>query len=302
MTNRIIDITEAGFYLHIENELLVLEKRDENSPPETVPLDDLAAIIVSNRQTIISETALSAMAQHKAFLVICDERSMPVSLMLPLIGHTLQAERFIKQVSAPKPVQKKLWQQIVCAKIKAQADLLYLLYKNDFGLKHLTAQVKSGDSSNVEAQAAQKYWRSLFGYLNFYRQPQIGEPPNNLLDYGYAVLRAITARAIVGSGLNATFGIHHHHRSNAFCLADDLMEPFRAVVDRAVYSIVEEEGENVPLNKNVKQKLIAPLLEGFNLDGETRTLFDVLTRLTSSLVDVYAGEREDLLLPSKVIT
>jgi len=300
MTNRILDISEQGFYLRAENGLLVIEEKDRDKPSRTIPFEDIAVIILSNRQIVLSQSVLSYLAESKAFLIICNERNMPVSAMLPLCGHTLQAERFIQQASASKPTQKNLWKQLVCAKVKAQANLLGKLHGSDSGLFELAKQVKSGDPSNIEAQAAQRYWPRLFKNIYFYRQPQVGEPPNNLLDYGYAVLRTIVARAIVSTGLNVTFGIHHHNRSNSFCLADDLMEPFRPIVDKAVFEIVDSEGENVPLNKETKQKLISPLLGRFNLKGEWRTLFDISVKLASSLVAVYAGEENNLILPENM--
>ncbi len=300
--NRIIDITEIAFHLHIENGLLVMENKANPNSKMTIPVSDIAVLIINNRQTTMTQAVISSLAKNKAFLIVSDERSMPISLMLPLSGHTLQTQRFISQVSASKPIQKRLWQQIVRTKIKAQADLLKSLYNNSYGLDFMVDQVKSGDITNLEAQAAQKYWKNLFQSFEFIREPQTGNPPNNLLDYGYAILRAIVARAIVSSGLNVTFGIHHHNRSNSFCLADDLMEPFRVLVDKVVYQIVKEKTENVLLDKAIKQKLISPLLGRFNFDGESLTLFETLTKLTASLVAVYEEKAERLTFPKNIIS
>lgn len=300
--NRILDITETSFYLRAENNLLIMEeKNNENAPPITIPFSDIAVVILSNKQNILTQSVLSSLAANKAFLIVCDHKNMPIATMLPLYGHTLQAARFRKQALASKPKQKQLWKQIVSAKIKAQANLLKQLHNKDFGLYALATQVKSGDKTNLEARAAQIYWRNFFqNTVNFYRQPQTGEPPNHLFDYGYAILRAIVARAIVSSGLNVTFGIHHHHRENSFCLADDLMEPLRPIVDKAVFKIVCNYGENAPLNKEIKQKLISPLLQKFKINEEYRTLFDIASKMASSLVAVYEDESNSLLLPDNI--
>lgn len=299
MTDRILDITEDGYHLRTENFQFVLERK--GAEPRTIPVEDIAVLILSNRQTTCSQCMLAELAKHGGTLVVCDERSLPVAMMMPLVGHTLQAERLAQQVKASKPMQKQLWQQLVRAKVTAQAGVLTGLHGTDAGLLTLVSHVRSGDPDNIEAQAAQRYWPALFEDTHFRRQPHEGDPPNHLLDYGYAVLRAMVARAIVGSGLNVTFGIHHHNRSNAYCLADDVMEPFRPIVDKAVFGLVAADGPGIPLNKETKRQLIAPLLGRLELEGEWRTVSDVLALVTANLAAVYAGEIDALSLPQRIV-
>jgi CRISPR-associated protein Cas1 len=217
-------------------------------------------------------------------------------MVLPLDAHSTQAERFDQQAQAPEPLRKRLWQQIVKVKVYAQARLLDELYGNDQGLATLAAKVRSGDTDNIEAQASRRYWLALFDDRDFKRNRD-AEDQNRQLNYGYGVLRAIVARAICGAGLHPSLGLHHHNRYDAFRLADDLMEPLRPRVDRAVVAWVKEHGKEAPLDKESKRALVSALTERLTLDNESRTLFDVSARMASSLADALAGERKDLLLP-----
>jgi CRISPR-associated protein Cas1 len=173
--------------------------------------------------------------------------------------------------------------------------LLARLHGSDSGLSALVSQVKSGDPQNVEARAARRYWPALFG--DEFRRDRDGEPPNNMLNYGYAVLRAIVARAICASGLHPSIGLHHHNRYDAFVLADDIMEPLRPVVDRAVAEYVNQYGNDIQLDRQAKSALILPLLGRFRVEGESRTLFDIVSKTAISLVAVFTGERKNLYLP-----
>jgi CRISP-associated protein Cas1 len=295
-TDRIVDITDSGYHISVENCQLVLAKKGEFSR-RTIPISELAVLIVSNLWTTYSHAALCSLAESKAFVIICDNKSLPTALLLPMQGHTLQAERLRLQIEAPNATNKRLWRQIVQAKIAGQSQVLLKLHGNDDGLNKLPARVGSGDTENVEGQAARRYWPQLFRDNSFRREPMATESPNCLLNYGYAVLRAITARALVGAGLCVPLGIHHHHRENTFCLVDDMMEPFRPIVDLIVASVANESVAAVPLDKETKKKIVTALLGRIEYDGEMRTLFDVLSKVANELITVFEGNSSRLVLP-----
>lgn len=294
MIERIIDISDEPAKLTVWLEQLVIE-RGENKT--TIPLAEIASVVVSNPQVTFSHPALSGIASKGASLIVCDEKHMPVGLLLPIHLHSTQTERIAKQANAPQPKRKRLWQQIIKAKVSAQAKLLQQLHGKDFGLSKMAEFVKSGDSDNIEGQASRIYWQNIFADTTFVRRRD-AEDQNRHLNYGYAVLRAITARAICAAGLHPSIGIHHHNRYDAFCLASDLMEPFRPIVDRSVAMWIKEHDPLTPLDKHAKSAVIAPLIARYDLDGESRTLFDIMSRVASSLALVYMGEREKLLLPT----
>lgn len=294
MIERIIDISDEPAKLTVWLEQLVIE-RGENKT--TVPLAEVATVVVSNPQVTFSHPALAGIASKGASLIVCDEKHMPVGLLLPIQLHSTQTERIANQANAPLPKRKRLWQQLITAKITAQGRLLSQLHGKDFGLIKMAQSVKSGDPDNIEGQASRIYWQKLFADPAFIRKRD-AEDQNRHLNYGYAVLRAIVARAICACGLHPSLGIHHHNRYDAFCLASDLMEPFRPIVDRAVALWVKENDPLAPLDKQAKSAILAPLIARYDLDGESRTLFDIMSRVASSLALVYMGEREKLLLPT----
>jgi CRISPR-associated protein Cas1 len=294
MTDRIIDISSDPARLHVRHDQLVIEA--EGKPEATAPLSEIAALVVSNPRVSYSHTVLSGLSAHCGALVVCDEKHLPIGMMLPLAGHFVQAERFEAQANAALPVKKNLWKQIVTAKVNAQGRVLADLRGSDSGLFDLARRVKSGDSENIEAQASRRYWGKLFNDEKF-RRDRDKDDQNRQLNYGYAVLRAIVARAICGAGLHPSMGVHHHNRYDTFCLADDLMEPFRPLVDRAVVKLVNERGKECPMDKECKAALINPLLTRFDLEGEQRTLFDIAARSASSLAQVFLGKAQKLALP-----
>jgi CRISPR-associated protein Cas1 len=294
MGDRILDFSEEPASLSMRIGLLVIERKDK--PEVTIPFDEIAVMITSNPMVRYSNAVLASLAQAGGAFIVCNEKYLPVGMLLPLEGHSTQAERFAAQANASAPVCKQLWKQIVQAKVKAQGNLLKELYGNDKGLINLAKRVRSGDTDNIEGQASRRYWPELFGDGDF-RRNRASEDQNRLLNYGYTVLRAVTARAVCGSGLHPSLGIHHHNRYDAFCLADDLMEPFRPIVDKAVVNIVKEKGKDVPLDKDTKAALIGAMTEKFNLNSEQRTLFDILSRTSASLAQVFEGKAKGLILP-----
>jgi len=294
MIERILDISEKPANLRLRNGLLVMQGEGEEAV--TMPLEDVAVLVVSNPQVTFSQAILSGIAASGGAFVVCNEKHMPVGMLLPLTGNFVQAERFALQANVPVPTRKRLWQQVVRAKIKAQANLLKRLRGNDEGLAALAERVRSGDPQNLEGQASRRYWPALFARKDFRRDAEAADQ-NRHLNYGYAVLRAIVARAICAAGLHPSLGLHHHNRYDAFCLADDLMEPLRPVVDAAVVHLVRNGGDHIELEREAKTFLLQALTGRLTIAGESRTLFDVAARCASSLVDVFEGKQGRLLLP-----
>lgn len=294
MSDRILDIAEAPALLRAENGLLVI-KRD-NQDAVSLPLAEFAAVVLSHPQITCSRAALTGLVTAGAVVVTCDDHHLPVGMLLPLTGYHAPARRLRAQADAPLPLRKQLWKQLVVAKIRAQAQLLKDHRGDDFGLRGLATEVRSGDESNVEGQAARVYWLALFDSLEFQRSRE-SQDQNRFLNYGYAVLRAIVARAICAAGLHPGLGLHHHHRNNAFCLADDLMEPFRPIVDEAVLKVMDQFGVDAPMDRRVKEVLIGALQTRIPLDGEDRTLTDVAGKLAASLALAFEGGERKLALP-----
>lgn len=295
MTNRILDFSEGGTYLRVENSQLVIERKNEET--RTIPIVDIAAVVLGTTWLSLTAPVLSELAAAGAVVVVCDPKSMPISLSLPMYGRSLQSQKLAIQLNASVPARKRLWREVVVQKIKNQAAALQYLHGNGADLAALAARVRSGDPSNVEAQAARKYWLRLFADPDFRRTPRGELPPNNMLDYGYGVLRAITARAICASGLNVTLGLHHHERDNSFCLADDLMEPLRPLVDVAVAEWLRAGGHAITLNRMNKQAVLKPLLGTVLFDGENRSLFDLFSKMMASLTRCLARQQEPFVLP-----
>ena len=244
-------------YLSLKNEQLVVKMPASELVSEsitTIPVEDIGVVVLENRQITITSGLMDALLENNCALITCDSKNLPVGLMLPLCGNTTQSERFRHQIEASLPLKKQLWQQTVQAKISNQAAVLENCTDAETACMNVWAKdVKSGDSENLEGRAAAYYWKKLFGYIENFNRDREGVPPNNLLNYGYAILRAVVARALVSSGMLPTLGIHHHNRYNAYCLADDIMEPYRPYVDELVFNLIKEKGlpEDV-LQKNGK--------------------------------------------------
>jgi len=294
MTDRILDFSEKPARLNVRLKQLVVKRRE--MPDVSMPLAELAVLIVSHPQVSYTQAVLAGLAEAGGAFVACNRRHLPVGMFLPLVAHHAQTQRFAAQARVALPVRKRLWRQLVQAKINAQAETLEALHGTDAGLRALVAQVRSGDPANVEARAARRYWPVLFADADFRRHRE-DEDQNLLLNYGYSVLRAIVARAICGAGLHPSLGIHHHNRYDAYCLADDLMEPFRPTVDRAVAQYVATHEEFSEIESAAKQQIIGRLTARYLIGGRQRTLFDVVARLACSLADVFLGNADKLQLP-----
>lgn len=295
MIKRTIHIGNPA-YLKVENAQLVIDSVGEkNTSPHYLPIEDIGLLILENRQITITHGLLAALMANNTAVVSCDGNQMPTGLMLPLEGHTEMQEKTRFQLSCTEPLRKNLWQQIISAKISNQAAHLKELNRPNPKVERLMSQVKSGDPDNLEAQASAYYWRSLFGE-NWLRSYPEGAYPNNLLNYGYAILRAITARAIVGAGLLPFQGIFHKNKYNAYCLADDLMEPYRPLVDKIVFQMAET-GEGNPLDKEAKSKLLKIPVMDIDLAGEKSPCLVAVQRSAASLAKCYMGISRKLLLP-----
>lgn len=263
----------------------------------TKPIEDIGVVVLDHKQLTITSGVLEALLENNCAIITCDSRSMPVGLMLLLCGNTTQNERFRDQLDASLPLVKQLWQQTIKAKIENQAAVLQECSGAETRCMKVWADdVKSGDSNNLESRAAAYYWKNLFPIKDFTRDRE-GIPPNNLLNYGYAVLRAIVARGLVVSGLLPTLGIHHHNRYNAYCLADDIMEPYRPYVDRLVYNMINQGVDYTELTKELKaQLLIIPTLET-NIAGKRSPLMVAVGQTTASLYKCFSGELRKIFYP-----
>ena len=298
-------------YLSLQNNLLVIKlpevERTASLPDSfkkqtavTKPIEDIGLVVLDNKQITITSGVLEVLLENNCSIITCDSKSMPVGLMLPLYGNTVQNERFREQLSASLPLKKQLWQQTIKAKIENQsAVLVNCLGEESRCMKVWADDVKSGDSENLEARAAAYYWKTLFADIDGFTRDREGISPNNLLNYGYAVLRAIIARALVSSGLLPTLGIHHHNRYNAYCLADDIMEPYRPYVDEFVFGLVQQYGKNLELTRDIKAKLLTiPTLDVI-ISGKRSPLMIAASQTTASLYKCFSGELRRIVYPEK---
>ncbi len=284
-------------YLRLANEQLVIELPDTKET-KSAPIEDLGVVILDHQQVTITVAAMSKLLAHNVALVTCDAQTHhPVGLFLNLDGNTLQSAKFKAQIDASVPLKKGLWQQTIVAKIGNQAALLAREHVPNKLLLNYAKEVKSGDGEGHEAKAAGYYWKNLFpDFLRFTRD-RYGDPPNNLLNYGYSILRAIVARSLVGSGLMPTLGIFHRNQYNAYCLADDIMEPYRPFVDAAVCSIIRENGSFLEMGPNMKRRLLELPQTDVLLDGLRHPLMTAVSRTTASLVRCFDGEEKKVLYP-----
>ena len=293
-------------YLSLSNEQLVITRvpdgdlpfEDERMNKRTIPIEDIGVIVVDNRQITITSSCISALLANNVSIITCDEKSMPNGMMLPLSGNTVQNERFRDQLSASLPLRKQLWQQTVEKKILNQAAVLkYVTGEDARNMIVWSNSVKSGDSKNMEARAAAYYWKNVFPQIPYFVRDRNEMAPNNLLNYGYAIVRAVIARALVASGLLPTLGIHHHNRYNAYCLADDIMEPYRPFVDKLVVDIVDSGTRYSTLDKNLKAKLLQIPVLDVVIDGKRSPLMIAATTTSSSLQKCFAGESRRIIFP-----
>lgn len=292
-------------YLSVKNSQLVVKRTDSETQQEvvrTVPIEDIGVVVLEDRQITITNVALDALLQNNCAVITCDEKHMPAGMLLPLEGNTIQSERFANQIDASLPLKKQLWQQTVQAKIRNQASVLKRLSGVEVGCMLVWANdVKSGDSENLEGRAAAYYWKNIFPSLPGFTRDREGEMPNNLLNYGYAIVRAVIARALVASGLLPTLGIHHHNRYNAYCLADDIMEPYRPYVDELVINIMRSDIDYGELTPELKKQLLGLPVAEVLIGGQRSPLMVAASQTTASLCKCYSGELRKMAYPTMEI-
>ncbi len=295
-------------YLYTRHKQMRIDFKDGDQESISIPIEDIGVLVLESYRLSISLNLISRLLDNNVAIVTCNSKKMPQGLILNLDANHTQQERFARQVSASKPLKKQLWAQTVKQKIHNQGRLLVLLgleKGNSAGLPEnmhrWKKEVKSGDTGNMEARAAAYYWSVLFRDHNpYFLRLRDGPMPNALLNYGYAILRAVTARSLVASGLLPTLGIHHHNKYNAYALADDIMEPYRPFVDKLVYHIIRENREILSqseLTKEVKAKLLQIPANDVIIDGEKSPLMNAMQRTTASLYRCFEGSSRKILYP-----
>lgn len=274
---------------------------DDRTGENTVPVEDIGVVLLDHARVTVTQPLLNDLLENNCALITCDASHMPLGMMMNLAGNKTQSERFRNQLEASLPLKKQLWQQTIKAKIENQAAVL----QETHGLRPINMlrwaeEVKSGDSTNYEARAAAYYWQNLLPQYPEFRREREGVYPNALLNYGYAILRAIVARALVSSGMLPTFGIHHHNRYNHYCLADDIMEPYRPYVDRVVLSMLKLPPPEETLTKETKIALLSIPTLDVTIDDQRRPLMIAVSQTTASLARCYEGSQRKLIYPSMI--
>lgn len=280
---------------------LVIEMSDVLGKVKRVtrPIEDLGVIVIESHHITLTSALLSALMDNNVAVITCDAKHIPSGLLLPMAFNSNLTEKATAQISSSQPLKKQLWQQTVSAKISNQAALLSKYCKEETGCMSIWAKsVRSGDPDNLEARAAVFYWKNLFPKNFDFGRGYEDHPVNALLNYGYTVLRAIIARALVATGLIPTIGIFHSNKYNAYCLADDIMEPYRPYVDQLVLEIVTAHGMNCQLTSEIKKQLL--MLPGIDveIDHKTRPLMNAATITATSLAKCYCGQLRKIVFPS----
>lgn len=294
MNERIIDISGEGASLSAEGGLLVIQKKEGEKL--SVPFDQVGVVILAHPMIRITGAALSRIVMNKGMVIVC-ESYLPVAMLLPIGTHSTASRNYTLQAMAKTVLKKHLWAEIVRAKVRFQSDLLDRLGRPN-PLKRLVSLVRSGDTTNVEGHAARLYWEALFGE-DFVRDRE-RQDVNRFLNYGYIVLRSCVARALCSSGLHPSFGIYHHNQYNAYCLVDDMMEPFRPLVDEIVWWLWKSDLGEAELSPTIKKELVKVLQKRVLLDGRWYELFDALSLVSSSLLLSYEKGEMFLRLPEKI--
>ncbi len=296
MIKRTLYFGQAAYLSLRDGQLLVRLPAEERS--RSIPIEDIGVLILDHQQISITHGLMNALEAHKCALITCSASHMPSGLFLPLDAHSLQSERFQTQIEATLPLKKQLWQQTVRMKIQNQARVLEEVYAHpQANMLAWVKQVRSGDPDNLEARAAAYYWANLFPSLPKFTREREESAPNALLNYGYALLRAVVARSLVSVGLLPTLGIHHHNRYNAYCLADDIMEPYRPYVDKFVQEIYEREYPE-SLTKDIKHRLLTIMEQDVVIDGITHPLSIATSLTASSLVRCFEGSSKQIDYPA----
>jgi len=275
---------------------LVIAYLEEGKDSVTVPIEDIGLMVLDNPQISMTNALIMSLNENNTAVISCDSSHLPFGLMLSMYSHHAFTEKLGDQIEASLPLKKNLWQQTVIAKISNQAALLKAKGMGIEKMEYYVRQVKSDDSTNVEGRAAAHYWDCIFGDMSFVRQ-RYGEPPNNMLNYGYAILRAIVARSLIGSGLFPTIGIHHRNKYNPYCLADDIMEPYRPFVDSLILNMLEEIEPPEELSPTIKKDLLKIPVIDVIIDGSRSPLMIAVQRTTASLAGCFGGTVRKIVYP-----
>ena len=298
---------ENPAYLKLRNKQIVIEIPEvvygkgvpENLRQEgvrTVPIEDVGVVVLDNKQVTITQALMSALLENNCAIITTNDQHLPIGLYMPLDGNHLQNERFREQLDASEPLKKQMWQQTVTSKIHGQATILEEQGVENKNMLAWAKTVRSGDVENIEGRAAAYYWRNVFHNPDFVRG-QEGDPPNNLLNYGYAIVRAMVARALVATGLLPTLGIHHHNRYNAYCLADDIMEPYRPFVDQIVINMMKRYEDISELNTEMKRDLLMLAYQDVLIDGKRSPMQIAIQTTAKSVYKCFSGEARKIIYP-----
>ncbi|MCX7696578.1 MAG: type II CRISPR-associated endonuclease Cas1 [Bacteroidales bacterium] len=284
-------------HIRLERKQLKITLKLEPPEEKSIPIEDVGVVIIDHPQITITSGALSELMENNVAVITCNDSYLPNGLLLPLEGHHVQSQRIRAQIQASEPLVKNLWRQTVQAKIYNQAHVLEFQGDKSHPLLEFYHDVRSGDTTNREAAAAHYYWAHVFPSMPHFTRDPVGPYPNNLLNYGYAILRAVMARAIVAAGLFPSLGIHHHNKYNAYCLADDLMEPYRPYVDLCVIHIMKKYPHDKELTKEIKKELLTIPLMDVHLENEKSPLLVASHRTATSLAHCFLNEKRKILYP-----
>lgn len=293
MIKRIVEISNPA-RISLKNRQMVVER--EGLDTTTIPIEDIGMLILDHPQIIHTQGLFVACAENNAAVLICNAKHLPGGILLPLEGNSLHSKTIAQQAQVAEPTRKRLWQAIIRTKIREQAKVLYRATGDSNPLPAYAARVKSGDPDNYEAQASRIYWQRLFGatFRRDYDAPGI----NSLLNYGYAVMRAAVARAIVGAGLHPSLGLHHHNQYNSFCLADDLIEPLRPAIDMRVYELCRKLQDEPALTIENKRVLLEILYIDCSINDQRLPIMTSLNYYSASVRRVICGEDKRVEIPA----
>ena len=301
MIKRTLHFSNPAYLSLKERQMMIdlphLKVLDENAGKKCAPIEDIGIVVLDHPQITITHGCMEALLENNAVLVVCDKSHHPAGLLLPVEGHETQSERYRAQLEASQPLKKQLWQQTVQAKILNQAAVLAQRGIEIDNMLYWARSVRSGDPDNYEGRAAAYYWRYVFPPQVDFLRGREGGPPNNLLNYGYAILRAIVARALVCSGLLPTLGIHHHNKYNAYCLADDIMEPYRPFVDEIVLRIIDNGEDFTELSNSIKSQLLGIASVDVEFEKSRSPLMVGVQNTTASLARCFELKARKITYP-----
>lgn len=298
MIKRILCFTNPA-YLSLHLKQLVVEQTQADKTEtikHTISIEDIGVVIMESPQITITQALIAALLDNNCAVITCDSHHLPAGLLLPLDNHNLQNERFREQIYASEPLRKQMWQQTIVSKINSQA---YVLRRQNIECRNMemwAKSVRSGDSDNLEGRAAAYYWRNIFGDSDFVRG-QFGDMPNGLLNYGYSIVRAMMARALVAAGLLPTLGIHHHSRYDAYCLADDIMEPYRAFVDLQVLDMWKRYGDVEELSPALKKELLSLATIDVQIEAHRSPMMIAMQTTANSVQRCFSGVSRKIVYP-----